>query len=116
MWDGTTWTVDSIPGHKAWAQDQLVGVSCTAADACTAVGSFYKDIADPKTLAEAWDGTSWSIVKTPNSPAPPSVKNGGFPYSSAPNSVSCWAAAGCTSVGESTVVYTHQALAESAGA
>jgi hypothetical protein len=36
----------------------LNGVSCTSTSSCMAVGN-------EGTLAEAWNGTAWSVVKTP---------------------------------------------------
>ncbi len=43
----------------------LTGVSCTAAWACTAVGSFYTSAAGPSlTLAERWNGRGWQAQRT----------------------------------------------------
>ncbi len=42
----------------------LNGVSCTSPSSCMAVGEFT-GIGNEMTLAEAWNGTSWSVVKTP---------------------------------------------------
>ena len=39
----------------------LFGVSCTAADACTAVGYYTDGARQIHPLAEIWTGTSWKI-------------------------------------------------------
>jgi hypothetical protein len=47
--------------------NQLTSVSCTADDACMAVGLFSsQDASRTYTLAEVWNGTRWRIVPTPN--------------------------------------------------
>jgi hypothetical protein len=45
---------------------ELIGVSCTAASRCTAVGYSSDSSARDFTLVEAWDGRAWSIIPTPN--------------------------------------------------
>jgi hypothetical protein len=67
-WNGTKWTIESTPNPAK--ASQLLGVSCTSANACTAVGSWQKPPpmgprAGSKTLAEAWNGTKWVIQATP---------------------------------------------------
>jgi hypothetical protein len=57
------------PGASAAAVSALTfldGVSCTSRASCTAVG--YSDNAPPITtsLAERWNGTTWTRVPTPN--------------------------------------------------
>ena len=68
------------------------GVSCTSATACTAVGiliGYVGPILAP--VAEAWNGTSWTIQNTPT----PS----GAGYPSQFNAVSCTSATACRAVG-----------------
>lgn len=89
-WDGTTWSIQSTPNPTGSTHSELDGVSCTATDACTAVGFFNLSSGKTKTLAEAWDGTTWSIQSTPN---PPDAA------ASELASVSCTAADACTAVG-----------------
>jgi hypothetical protein len=43
----------------------LLAVSCTAATACTAVGS-YGPSNNPRTLIERWNGSSWAVQGSPN--------------------------------------------------
>ncbi len=63
-WDGTTWTLQSVPAEK---YSYLESVSCTQADACEAVGT----IEDQKAIAEAWNGTDWIQQSTANVAATP---------------------------------------------
>ena len=68
-WDGAKWTMQSAPApHKAefGYVSELADVSCSAANACTAVGEKqeYKEGTMP--LAERWNGSEWSIQSVPN--------------------------------------------------
>jgi hypothetical protein len=76
-WDGTVWSVQEIPNRP-----QLLGVSCSAANACTAVGTDSSDTA----AVERWDGTSWSSQSLPS-------------YVTQLGSVSCASATSCVAVG-----------------
>jgi len=66
-----------------------VGVSCTSASSCTAVGNF-DPVSHYQTLIEQWNGTVWSIVSSPNTSATQDNLFGG---------VSCTSASSCTAVG-----------------
>ena len=72
-WNGATWQVQRSLSQGRGSQ--LTGVSCAAANACTAVGS----------PAQAWNGTRWRV-----SPAAAPV-----------SSVSCLSPASCQAVGMS---------------
>jgi hypothetical protein len=63
-WNGTMWTVQATPAAGA-TESQLLGVACSASNACTAVGAYYISSGNPATLAEAWNGTSWTVQATP---------------------------------------------------
>jgi hypothetical protein len=92
-WDGTSWTMQTTPNPAGATRSFLLGVSCTAANACTAVG-FYDDSAGNQlTLAERWDGANWTIQATPN-PAGSTT--------SQLNEVSCRSATACTAVGSAS--------------
>jgi len=80
-WNGTSWAIQPTPNPSPGSF--LVGVACTSASSCTAVGG-----GPAGTLAERWDGTSWAIQPTPN-PSP-----GGFL-----GSVSCTSMVVCTAAG-----------------
>ncbi len=109
-WDGGSWVMQDAPQPPAGSQSEnLRGVSCTASTACTVVGQFEAETTVPcgpspvpgqpptqcsgsvsQTLAEAWDGTSWSIQATP-------TPSGGGQL----NDVSCTSATACIAVGYS---------------
>ena len=89
-WDGTSWTQQSLPKAPT---DSLLGVSCTAMAACTAVGESSKNTSGipASTMALTWNGTSWQRAATP-SPAG---------RSSQLSAVSCTSATTCVAVGSS---------------
>jgi hypothetical protein len=92
-WNGTAWSI--VPSPNRAFRDILLGVSCTSASACTTVGYTYgRDTSYYRTLAESWNGTTWSIVPSPN-PSP--VKG-----TDRLIGVSCVSASDCTAVGDYT--------------
>jgi hypothetical protein len=70
-WNGATWTVVPTPnpagacqdGNIQWTGNRLQGVATVAANDAWAVGHTCYTT---KTLAEHWNGSSWSIVATPS--------------------------------------------------
>jgi hypothetical protein len=86
----TTWRVQAVSKPPNGGPTKLFSVSCPARGICTAVG-FYDNKATSRTdtLAEHWDGTSWTIQPTPN-PTRSQV--------SRLLSVSCLSATDCTAV------------------
>ncbi len=91
QWNGTTWSIVPSPSSSATQFDNLNGISCTSASACTAVGSQSTTASGPaQTLIEQWDGTTWSIVPSPNS------SSSQYNYL---DGVSCTSASACTAVG-----------------
>jgi RHS repeat-associated protein len=90
-WNGTSWSVQTTPNASSGAPNYLESVSCTATSACTAVGYYYVTQQGPElTLAERWNGTSWTIQSTPNPSGSPSSQLWG---------VSCATASACAAVG-----------------
>src|SRR5215472_13462533 len=89
QWNGHSWRVLRTPNPRGAAVSQLIGVSCTSASACTAVGISDPLSASATTLAERWNGTRWTIQATPN----PRQGGGGL------GGVSCTSASACTAVG-----------------
>ncbi len=90
-WDGTSWSLMATldPGTNATA---FGGVSCetqvSSQEFCVAVGA--EDLSDvQETLAEEWDGTSWSSMSTPTPSGADPVFNG----------VSCPSPSFCIAVG-----------------
>ena len=92
-WDGTAWTIQPTPDLPGPYGYSMEGVSCTSATACTAVGYYRNSAGKLVTLAERWDGSSWTVQSTPN---PDGAE------SSHLNDVSCTSATACTAVGSYT--------------
>jgi hypothetical protein len=73
-WDGSRWRPVNAPAPTGATLTVLSGVTCASSVDCWAVGGSLTT-AGPvagveQTLTEHWDGTSWSIVSSPNnSPA-----------------------------------------------
>jgi hypothetical protein len=89
-WDGTSWTVQSTPNPAGATASGLAGVSCTSRADCTAVGAYTNSAGVRVTLADHWNGTSWTVQSTPNpAAAKESVLSG----------VSCTSSTACTAVG-----------------
>jgi hypothetical protein len=75
----------------------LDGVSCVSAAACTAAGFYTTKGGHYRTLVESWNGTSWSVVPSPNTGVGNNVLDG----------VSCASAATCTAAGSFTISSGH---------
>src|SRR6185312_2508029 len=58
---GTGWRIQRAPVPAGAVLSNLFGVSCTAADACIAVGYYTGSALHIRPLAERWNGTSWAI-------------------------------------------------------
>jgi hypothetical protein len=91
-WNGTAWKLQTTPNGVNSTDNSLLGVWCTSASSCTSVGFTEPNIIN-ETLAEVWNGTSWSLQSTPN---PPNASNNAL------DGVSCSAAGSCTAVGYTT--------------
>jgi hypothetical protein len=96
-WDGTRWTIVPSPNPPGvgvpytWAA--LHGSWCASSTSCLAVG-FYEIGGIARTLTERWDGTTWTIVSSPNPPGTnlPGIRN-------ELSSLSCLSATNCYAVG-----------------
>jgi hypothetical protein len=85
---GSSWTLMS-PDIPAGASDsEFGGVSCPSASDCVAAGDYSNSSGD-MTLAEVWNGSTWTVQTTPNYTAGHSQLTG----------VSCTSATACTAVG-----------------
>ena len=88
--NGGTWSIVTSPNSSTTETNVLFGVSCVSSTVCTAVGTYIPAGGLDQSLIESWDGTSWSIVKSPNtSPSEDNELLG----------VSCTSAMACTAVG-----------------
>jgi hypothetical protein len=67
MWNGSSWSIVPSPNMPSSDENILNGVSCSDPANCVATGH-WSDAADTTdhTFIEHWDGTSWSIVSSPN--------------------------------------------------
>ena len=91
-WNGTSWTLQALPTPSGSTRTELLGISCTSSTSCEAVGTYVSSGAE-KTLVEAWNGTSWTVVSSPN----PSASQ-----ASSLSSVSCASSSACLAVGRYT--------------
>jgi hypothetical protein len=87
-WNGAAWSVVPSPDPGSLA-DTLYGVSCVSASDCTAVGYYGNVGGHTRTLVESWNGTTWSVVSSPNKQGTGNVLEG----------VSCVSASDCTAAG-----------------
>jgi hypothetical protein len=91
VWNGTEWTIQTMPGPVGAETSTLESVSCTSSAACTAVGNYYyyggKNIR--ATLVERWNGTEWAIQ---------SSRNPGTTYSRL-SGISCISSTECIATG-----------------
>ena len=87
-WNGTAWTQQTIatPGEVSTS---LADVACMTTSDCMAVGSYTESSGAQLTLAEHWNGTAWSVLRTFTQADPLSGLSG----------VSCNTATACTAVG-----------------
>jgi hypothetical protein len=89
VWDGTSWSLDATKTPYSPVQSSLTGVSCPQPTFCMAVGAAGGPY---QFLAEDWNGTKWSVVKTPAWP-----NNTAEPYGL--SAISCVSAKFCMAVG-----------------
>ncbi len=92
-WNGTTWSVMTSPNHPGSYSTVLSGVSCPSTTSCFAVGNYTVSSPTTKTLVEHWNGTSWTIVASPNPTRT---------YTSGLNDASCANTTHCFAVGTAT--------------
>jgi len=93
-WNGTSWSTATVPNPSGSKSAFLQKVSCASSTSCMAVGSYY-DGTTNKTLAERWNGSSWSVSSSPN---PAEAKSGEIAGSYLLG-VSCASSSSCTAVG-----------------
>jgi len=87
-WDGARWHAQSTPSPAGTFLSLLDAVSCDSPNSCTAVGDAEGNGAvGVITLAEHWNGTTWTIQHTPN--PPDGVQT--FAGVSCPSSADCFA-------------------------
>ncbi len=102
-WNGTEWTIQSTPNPSGATRSTFTGVSCSSATACTATGEYVNSSGTTVTLAEAWNGTEWSIQSTSN----PSEASG-----STLQSVYCASSSSCVAIGYSSTSTGWESFSE----
>jgi hypothetical protein len=68
-WTGASWSVVTSLHPAFSSSPKLSDVSCVSATSCISVGTLYDAEGKARTLAAAWDGTSWTYHSAP-SPEP----------------------------------------------
>lgn len=102
LWNGRAWAAQTLVVPAGTTTSDLRAGSCSSATSCTVVG-FYRTSAGVFTLAEAWNGSTWSVQSTPTPAGATDVRL---------NGLSCSAASACTSVGYSVVSSTRSAVVQ----
>jgi len=95
-WDGTSWAIQPTPRLPGGVMSLLIGVTCTSATGCLAVGYSNPNLFNnqsPATLAERWDGSTWRVQHTPD---PPGAAAGNL------NGASCVSRSSCVAVGNTS--------------
>ncbi|MCL4449585.1 MAG: IPT/TIG domain-containing protein [Actinobacteria bacterium] len=64
-YNGTAWSVVTSPNTATTQNNFLEGVTCITASDCTAGGYYYNGTVD-QTLIESYNGSTWSVVTSPN--------------------------------------------------
>lgn len=67
-WDGNSWSIVPSPNTNATQPNYLTKVTCTSDTNCFAVGYYYTGSVY-QTLVEQWNGSTWSIIASPNASA-----------------------------------------------
>jgi hypothetical protein len=91
-WNGTKWAIVPSPNPAGAVQSFFNGLSCTSPSACTATGEQHSASGIVHTLAERWDGATWTIQPTPNPAKVQFASLGG---------VACTGPSACRAVGAS---------------
>lgn len=96
LWSGSNnWSTPTSPQMPTGGTGgALYGVSCPAANACTAVGEYSITATSKLPLAEAWNGSRWT----------PTTQQPGLPGTAGAallTGVWCWSGSSCTAVGTS---------------
>lgn len=95
VWNGSTWSIQGTPNPAGATRAFLVDVDCTAANQCTAVGSYSKKSGKTFPLAERWNGSNWKLQTTPQPTGSTSTEF---------NGVSCGSATSCIAAGDTNVI------------
>lgn len=96
QWDGSSWTGQDTPfpadqsgGPGTDGTAELRGIKCVSAAFCMGTGDYINTAGARETLAETWNGSTWSIIQTVN-PGPSTNQL---------NSVACTTVTNCIATG-----------------
>ncbi len=87
-WNGTSWNIVASPNVNSNYYNYLYSVAAVSANNIWAVGNYLNGKGSHFTLIEHWNGTSWSIVPSPNVGTIDSVLSG---VARVPGSSNVWA-------------------------
>jgi hypothetical protein len=90
-WNGTSWTLQTVPKPEGATRTALLDVSCSSASSCTGVGGYRNSGGTQLSFVQRWNGTSWSYQASSN---PEGSTNTVF------QGVSCTSGALCVAVGD----------------
>jgi hypothetical protein len=91
VWNGTSWSAQPFPNPTGGFINGFGSVSCASVTFCEWVSASNNGTGTVVTLAEVWNGTSWSVQPTPS---PAGASFAGL------NGVSCAAANACEAGGD----------------
>ena len=66
LWNGTEWTLQTIPKPSGAKRSVLLDVSCSDASYCTAVGAYTNASSVQVSFAVRWNGAEWTHQATPS--------------------------------------------------
>ena len=91
QWNGAAWTALPVIVPPGAVSSSFAGISCPAANACMATGRFNtaSGTFTVHTLAESWDGSTWTLLGTTD------PQNGPHAF----GAVSCTSATACMAAG-----------------
>jgi hypothetical protein len=96
IWNGKTWTQQTMPNPGDRDSVNLASISCASTVACTAVGQLETAALSFNALIEHWNGTTWEIQSSPNPTGAPEEFG---PPSWGLQAVSCFSGTACTAIG-----------------
>jgi hypothetical protein len=98
-----SWSLQTAAKPAEATHTALDGVACPSESSCIAVGGYETKGTSVRTLADHWNGSSWSVVSTPN----PAGTTASFLAG-----VGCSSTSACTAVGYAVVSGVRGPIAE----
>lgn len=66
VWNGTSWTLKSVPKPEGAKKSTLLDVSCSDTSNCTAVGGYNNASNVQVSFVQRWNGSTWTQQSSPN--------------------------------------------------